>query len=137
MLRRATPLLCVVLLSACDAWPTTVDNRSTHEIQFQWHHRDYEKWSAPLHLPSGRAIPLALDHYAEDFVGVRISEDGHTYTLTPESIANLHKFCSRTAIDRSLNLGGDCWLTYHGNGWVSVSRQAATDISYEQSNEEG
>jgi hypothetical protein len=130
---RATLLLAVVLVSGCDAWPTTVDNRSAQVIQFQWHHRDYDKWSAPVDLPSGKATRLALNQYAEDFTGVRISDNGRTYPLTPAAIARLHKFCSRSAIERSFNVGGDCWLTYHGNGWVSVSRHAEPDINYEES----
>ena len=125
--------LCVVL-SACDAWPTTVDNRGRNTIEFAWHHRDYAQWSTPVDLAAGKAIPLALDHYAEDFVGIRIGDGSHTYALTPEAIVQLHKLCSRNAMERSFNLGGDCWLTYHGNGWITVSRHAAADISYEQLN---
>lgn len=126
-------MLCV-LLTACDAWPTTIDNRGRDTIQFAWHHRDYDQWSAPLELAAGRAIPLAVDHYAEDFTGVRIAEGGHSYALTPDAIERLHQFCSRSAIERRFKLGGDCWLTYHGNGRVTVSRHAAADIRYEQSN---
>jgi hypothetical protein len=133
MVSRWTPLLCV-LLTACDAWPTAIDNRSRNTTQFAWHHRNYDQWSAPVDLAAGKAIPLALDHYAEDVMGVRIAEGGHSYALTPEAIERLHKYCSRSAIERSFNLGGDCWLTYHGNGWVTVAHHAATDTSYEQSN---
>jgi hypothetical protein len=133
MVSRWTTLLCV-LLTGCDAWPTTVDNRSPSTIQFAWHHADYDQWSAPFELPAGKAIRLALNHYAADFTGVRISEGEHTYALTPEAIDRLHKFCSRTAMERTFNLGGDCWLTYRGNGWVTVARHAAADITLWQPN---
>ena len=127
-------LLLCVLLSACDAWPTTIDNRGRNTIQFAWHHRDYDQWSAPFELAAGKAMSLALNHYAEDLVGVRIGEGTHTYALTPEAIARLHTYCSRGPMERAFNVGGDCWLTYHGNGRVTVSRQAASDASYEQTN---
>jgi hypothetical protein len=137
MVVRASPLFAALLLSGCDAWPTTVDNRAAHTIHFQWHHRDYQEWSAAVPLLAGRATRLALDHYAMDFVGLRIREDGHIYALPAASIARLHKFCSRTRLERLLNLGGDCWLTYHGSGWLSVSRRAAPDIANEESGNEG
>lgn len=114
-------LLCV-LISACDALPTTIDNRSHNNIEFAWHHRDYNKWSAPFELAAGKALPLALNHYAEDLVGIRISDGSHTYVLTPEAIARLQTYCSRGALEREFNVGGDCWLTYHGGGLVTVSR---------------
>lgn len=131
MAYRSAAFLMLMLLSACDAWPTTVDNRSANTIQFRWHHRDYADWSAPLDLTSGKAMLLARSHYAEDFTGVRIKEGRVIYALTRESIERLHRICSRGAIERRMNLGGDCWLTYHGKGWVSVSRRAPPDITYE------
>jgi hypothetical protein len=76
----------MLLLSACGAWPTTVDNRSDRAIQFAWHHRDYDHWSGPLDLPAGKATGLALNHYAEDFVGVRITDGDHAYAMTPDAI---------------------------------------------------
>lgn len=69
-------------------------------------------------------------------MGVRITDEGRTYTLTPDGIDRLHKICARSAIERRLNLGGDCWLTYHGNGLLTVARQPARDITYQQSNSE-
>lgn len=77
------------------ARPTTIDNRSPSTIQFAWYHADYEKWSEPLDLPAGKAMGLAVNHYAADFTGVRISERGRSYTLSREGIEHLRKFCSR------------------------------------------
>jgi len=130
MASRAISLFCA-FLSACDAWPTTVDNRSGSTIQFTWYHGAYDHWSAPFDLPRGKAMPFALDHRAADFAGVHIQDGRHTYALTPEAIARLHHICSRSAVDRSLSLGGNCWLTYYGNGLVTVSRQAAPGVRYE------
>jgi hypothetical protein len=125
MMGRATLLLCATLsLLACDAWPTRVANRSQTEIVFAWRDRGFEQWSVPFALPSGKAVTLGRDEYAEEFIGVRVIDGAHVYELAPASIARLQEVCGRNAIERVANLAGDCLLAYRGNGRLTVRRPA-------------
>ncbi|MES2325779.1 MAG: hypothetical protein V4499_00410 [Pseudomonadota bacterium] len=110
-------------VSACDAWPTVVDNRSETTIHYQYHHKDYQDWSAIRDLAAGKATRLARAHYAEDIIGVRVREGAQIYELPPSEIDRLHKICSRSWLDH-LTTGGDCWLTYRGEGQFDFSTNA-------------
>ena len=128
--KAALSVLAIATLSACDAWPTTFDNRSNATVQFRYNHQDYDEWSAPFTVHAKKAMRLARAHYADEIVGLRVQDGNQTFTLAPKAVEKLHRVCSRTFIDRLTTLG-DCWLTYRGNGRLTFSREAEAGISYE------
>ena len=131
MIRQAVILvLFVAVLSGCDAWPTTFDNRSSATVQFRYRHQDYDNWSASFSVSAEKAMRLARAHYADKIVGLRVRDGRNVFSLSPEVIRRMHRVCSRSLFDRVTTLG-DCWITYHGQGRLSVSRQATPGISYE------
>jgi hypothetical protein len=107
-------------MCGCDAWPTTIDNRSSATIQYRYLHEDYDYWSAVFELAAGKATRLPRAHYADEIVGFQIREGRRAYSLTPTGIERMHRICSRNFLDR-LTTAGDCWLTYHGNGRIQFS----------------
>ena len=129
-------VLFVAVLSGCDAWPTTFDNRSSATVQFRYRHQDCVNWSAPFSVSAEKATRLARAHYADEIVGLRVRDGRHFFSLSPEAIRRMHKVCSRSLFDRLTTLG-DCWLTYHGKGRFTFSREATPGISYEELGNEG
>ena len=122
--------LCLGTLCGCDAWPTTFDNRTNERVELRYHQREYDDWSAPFPVAAGKATSLARAHYADDIVGLRITDSERAYSLSPQGLAHLHRTCSRSFIDRLTTLG-DCWLTYHGNGRLTFTREVPEFISYQ------
>ena len=132
MLRQAVlTILFVATLSGCDAWPTTFDNRSTATVQFRYRHPDYDDWSAPFAVHAEKAVNLARAHYADEIVGLRVIDGDRMFSLSPKAVEQMHRICSRTVFDRLTTLG-DCWLTYRGNGRLTLSRKPKPGISYEE-----
>ena len=120
MLRTVVVGLSVVLICGCDAWPTTIDNRSQTAIQYRYLHKDYAYWSAARSLAQGKATTLARAHYADEILGFRIREGTRVYSLTSTGIERMHRICSRSFWDH-ITTGGDCWLTYYGTGKIRFS----------------
>jgi hypothetical protein len=116
---------CVVVaafaLASCDAWPTTVIDRSNTTIQFRWLHEDYADWSAWTIIPAGESVVLARAHYVEDFSGIEVVEAGQTYAASTTQMAAFRKTCARSFVDRLTTLG-DCEIIYSGQGAFSVRR---------------
>lgn len=108
-------------LSACDAWPTTVVDRTNTPIQFRWHHEDHAEWSVWITVPAGESVLLARAHYVEDFESMEVMEADKTYSVTPTQMAEFRSICARTWVDRITTLG-DCEIAYGGGGKFTVRR---------------
>jgi hypothetical protein len=109
-----------ILLSGCDAWPTSVWNHTASSITFVYHHKQYKQWSYPLDISGGHATKLARGHYLEDVIGIKIIDQGKVYLLSDKSVTALQNRCWRGIMQKITNLG-DCYLTYLGDGRLEAS----------------
>ena len=118
-------------LAGCDAWPTVIDNRSGQNIKLRYHDSSYEEWSAPLLIRSRKAQRLALEHWVQDMVGLKISEGRFVYSFSYASLAPIRKACSSNWVARRLKITPDCYITYLGKGQVSGSFVRPENLSIE------
>ncbi|KQN06577.1 hypothetical protein ASE85_19850 [Sphingobium sp. Leaf26] len=118
-------------LAGCDAWPTVIDNRSGQNIKLRYHDSSYEEWSAPLLIRSDKAQRLALEHWVQDMVGLRINEGRSVYSFSYASLAPIRKACASNLVARRLKITPDCYITYLGKGQLSSSFAKPENLSIE------
>lgn len=119
-----------LLMSACDAWPTTINNRSGRPISFQYHQRDYKEWSARFFLNAGEAQTLAREHWIQDITGLRFYEDGQIYALGYTELKPIRSACDSSLLGRRFNLTPDCNVTYRGKGSLDASFSRPTMLVF-------
>lgn len=119
-----------LLVSACDAWPTTINNRSGHPISFQYHQRDYKEWSVRFFLNAGEAQKLAREHWIQDITGLRFYEDGQTYVLGYAELKPIRNACDSSLLGRRFTFTPDCYVTYRGKGSLKASFSRPTTLVF-------
>jgi hypothetical protein len=121
-----------LFLTACDAWPTVVDNRTQGAITVRYLHKDYNYWSAPFPIKAGFAMPFARAHWVQEIRGLRIKDAGRDYGWSAAGIAHLASACPSTELARRLSAAGNCYLVYLGGGRLKAMADLPTGIQYEQ-----
>lgn len=110
-----------MILYGGDRWPVSVDNRTANPVQIVYKHRDYESWSVPFDILPDRAINLSRSHFLKDVQGLRISEGGKWYIISPASLAKMHNACAGNV---------DCNLTYWGHGKIETTLEPTRKLDY-------
>ena len=114
-------LAIVLLLGGCDAWPTVINNRSSHPILIRYHQQSYIDWSAIYTLKAGEAQGLAREHWIQDIISIQIMDASRNYIFSNSALEPLRHSCESRLIFRRLKFTPDCFLTYKGNGTLSAS----------------
>jgi len=121
-LPKWTLLLLPLATCACDAWPTTIDNRAPESVTFSYLHKDFDVWSGEFPVRPGRAVHLARGHYFGDIRGIRIKQGVHEYAVANSSLSRFHTVCDQAP---------NCYLTYFGNGQIAASAEPQNGINFE------
>jgi hypothetical protein len=128
--RCLTAVALMACLSACDAWPTVINNQSGQPIRFRYAAQGETGWSATFALPSGEAQSLAREHWVQDIRGFRVLEGARQYDFTYQSLGPVRAGCSSTELGRRLKLTADCYVTYLGQGRIRASYQEPNGLHF-------
>ncbi|MDH2148199.1 hypothetical protein [Sphingobium yanoikuyae] len=120
-----------MLLPACDAWPTIVDNNASRPISVQYLHQDYDYWSAPFPIRAGRAMPFAQAHWIQEIKGIKIKDGRLNYSWSKVEIDRLALACPSSEIARRVSFAGNCYLIYLGDGRLKAMTALPDGIKYE------
>lgn len=119
-------------LTACDAWPTVVDNRAQGPISVRYLHQDYDYWSAPFPIKAGFAMSFARAHWIQEIRGLRIKDGGRDYGWSAAGIARLASACPSSEFSRRFSGAGNCYLVYLGGGRLKATADLPIGLQYEQ-----
>jgi hypothetical protein len=117
-------------LSACDAWPTVINNRSKQPIWFRYDARGETGWSGTFAVSIGEAQSLSREHWVQDIRGFRVQEGGRQYVFSYRSLKPIRASCSSTDLGRRLKLTPDCYVTYLGQGRIRASYREPEGLRY-------
>src|SRR5579859_3027499 len=102
--------LLPVVLCGCDAWPTVVNNNTSHPVTIRYHQREYDFWSASISIEPNKAMRLAREHWIQDIAGIIIQDGNRTYELSEDALIPLRNACPSIEFTRRLKLAPDCYL---------------------------
>ena len=119
-------------LTACDAWPTVIDNRTQGPISLQYLHQDYDHWSAAFPINKGLAMSLARAHWVQEIRGIRIRDGEREYSWSAAGIGHLASACPSNQLARNMSFAGNCYLIYLGNGQMKAMSEPPTELNYQQ-----
>jgi hypothetical protein len=128
---RSLALLFLPFLTACDAWPTVVDNQTSADISVQYLHKDYDHWSGSFPVRARIAVRLSRAHWIQDIKAVRFKDGQHTYLLASDALGRLQDACPSSVAARKYSVAGDCYLIYLGRGKVQVTASEPQRLRYE------
>ena len=123
-MKRLLPVVAMsVVLSACDAWPTNLENRAAQPITLRYHQEDHREWSAEFDLEPGRSMTFPRGHWIQDIFAMRIRDGQTDFEYDYDDLSFVRSQCGVSPALREMTQP-NCYLRYLGNGQLSASTRS-------------